>query len=572
METDKILSGSGFRRRFTTRMNDSQCLLSRYAETGSEPAFRGLLARYLNLVYSTAVRLVSGDRHLAEDVTQIVFVALAKKANTLPRNVLLGGWLHHQTVFVAATMMRGERRRQARESQAAQMKLVEQDSNPNLAQITSLLDESIDKLGHKERAAVLLRFFEQLDFREVGQRLGVSEEAARKRVHRALEKLQLLLARRGVALSATALGAFLLANAATAAPVSLVTTISTAAMAGVANSGSIAIKLLNLLTMTKLKVSIVSAVLIIGMGTMFLQERRANHKLQTQVAELRATQIKTALIPPPNRSGPVPRFDWRQVESSDYRTYVSNLRAIGCPEQTVRDIIIADVTSYFAAKEKDGRILTNHVQFWRTDIDPKKWVRAQLVAQYEQFEAERKAVIGTLLGTNVAIENRPAQISDSDVRINLLDFLPPEQRAKTLAPIDQAETFFVTNFLNKPADEWDPKAFSQFYQNKEQSLLEALGPSVKREYDLRDSSLAGWLRFRFEGIDFSEAEFRQIYDFGKPYELALDQRSMAQGNQPAQQANAEAQLAVYNRVKADVGERRFQQNLPSSLTKYGMRR
>ncbi|HLH56458.1 MAG TPA: sigma-70 family RNA polymerase sigma factor [Verrucomicrobiae bacterium] len=551
-------------------MNDSQCLLSRYAETGSEAAFRELLARYVNLVYSTAVRLMCGDRHLAEDVTQIVFVALAKKANTLPRNVFLGGWLHHQTVFVAATMMRGERRRQAREREAAQMKLVEQDANPNSAQITSVLDESIDKLAHKERAAVLLRFFEQLDFREVGRRLGVSEEAARKRVHRALEKLQVQLARRGVALSATVLGAFLLGNAATAAPVNLVTTISGAAMAGVANSGSIAIKFLNLLTMTKLKVGIVSTVLLIGMGTFMLQERRANHKLQTQLAQLRATQIKSAIPTGPGRNGSIPHFDWRQVESSDYRTYINNLRTIGCPEQTVRDIIIADVTSYFAAK--DSRILTNHVQFWRTDIDPKKWVRAQLVAQHDQIEAERKAVIGSLLGTDVAIENRPAQITESDVRLNLLDFLRPEERAKALVPIDQAEALFATNFLNKPADEWDPKAFSEFYQNNEKSLLEALGPSIKREYDLRDSILARYLRSRFEGVDFSEAEFRQIYDFAKPYELALDARSMVHGDQAAQQANAEAQSAVYNRVKSDVGEQRFQQNLPSYLTKYGMHR
>jgi RNA polymerase sigma factor (sigma-70 family) len=553
-------------------MNDSQCLLARYAETGSEPAFRELLARYLNLVHSTAVRLVGGDKHLAEDVTQMVFVVLAKKARTLPRNMLLGGWLHHQTVFAAATMMRGERRRQARERQAAQMKLVEQESHPNLAQITPLLDELIDKLGHQERVAVLLRFFEQLDFRQVGERLGVSEEAARKRVHRALEKLQLLLERRGVAFSATALAAFLVANAASAAPVGLVTTITTGAMAGVASSGSVALNLINLLTMTKMKISIVSAVLVLGMGTLVLQERRANNKLQAQVAQLRAAQIKPALTLASQKNEALPRFDWRQVESSDYRTYVANLRAIGCPEQTVNDIIIADVTSYFAAKEKDGRILTNHVQFWRTDTDPKKSVKAQLVARHDRLEAERKQVIRTLLDTDVAIENRPAQISDSDVRLNLLDFLPPEERAKALAPIEQEETFFVTNFLNKPADEWDAKAFSQFCQDKEQRLLAALGPSVEREYELRDSPLANYLRFRFEGVDFSETEFRQIYDFAKPYELALDARTIAQGDQAAQRVNGEAQTVVYNQVKATVGDQRFQANLPSYLTKYGMHR
>ena len=92
-------------------MTDSRQLLADYARNGSEEAFRELVTRYLSLVYSTAIRLVGGDAHLAEDVAQTVFVDLARKARTLPGDVMLGGWLHRNTCFVAAKTMRGERRR-----------------------------------------------------------------------------------------------------------------------------------------------------------------------------------------------------------------------------------------------------------------------------------------------------------------------------------------------------------------------------------------------------------------------------------------------------------------------------
>src|ERR1035437_8223404 len=109
-------------------MTDSQTLLSLYARTGSESAFRELVSRYIDLVYSTAFRLVGGDAQSAQDVTQIVFVALAAKAGTLPQDVMLGRWLHQHTRFAAGKLMRTERRRQLRERQAAEMNAVEDHS------------------------------------------------------------------------------------------------------------------------------------------------------------------------------------------------------------------------------------------------------------------------------------------------------------------------------------------------------------------------------------------------------------------------------------------------------------
>src|SRR5215203_6877779 len=120
---------------------ETQELLAKFVKSGSESAFRELVTRYVDLVYSAAIRLVDGDTHRAEDVTQIVFADLAKMAGKLAASTTLGGWLHRHTCFVARTVMRGERRRQIRERQAAEMNALKNDSVLTL--IAPILDEAI---------------------------------------------------------------------------------------------------------------------------------------------------------------------------------------------------------------------------------------------------------------------------------------------------------------------------------------------------------------------------------------------------------------------------------------------
>ena len=218
-------------------MTDAQKLIAEYVKTGSEPAFRELVMRYVDLVYSTALRLVGGDAHLAEDVAQTVFVRLARKAGHLPGEVSMGGWLHRDTCYVAATIMRGERRRQIRERQAVEMNTLQNHSEADLSQVLPLLDEAINELGDEDRTAVMLRFFEQCDFRSVGESLGSSEDAARMRVNRALEKLHGLLRIRGVALSTVGLATILGTKVVAAAPTGLATGITVAALGSAAASG-----------------------------------------------------------------------------------------------------------------------------------------------------------------------------------------------------------------------------------------------------------------------------------------------------------------------------------------------
>ncbi len=242
-------------------MNDTQQLLAEYAKSGSEAAFAELVTNYINLVYSTAVRALGPDAHLAKDATQLVFVNLARKAPTLAADVQLGGWLHRNTCFVAANLRRGELRRRFREGKAVAMNTQEDHSEAKLAQVLPLLDEAINELGAADRTAILLRYFEQHDFSVVGAALGSSENAAQKRAARALDDLRSLLKRRGVVLSATVLGT-LLAGSVSAAPAGLATTVSGAALTAAATGSGTAVNVSLFLLMNKLKLSIVSAILV----------------------------------------------------------------------------------------------------------------------------------------------------------------------------------------------------------------------------------------------------------------------------------------------------------------------
>ena len=150
-------------------------LLRDYVETGSESAFRELVERYVNLVYSTAYRRLGGDTHLAEDAVQTVFSDLARKASTLPDTVMLGGWLHRHTCFVTASMQRSNRRREAREKEAME---IFNTSSDDWKSIAPVLDEVVNQLAPADRDAVVLRFFEGLDFRAIGARIGTNEDTA----------------------------------------------------------------------------------------------------------------------------------------------------------------------------------------------------------------------------------------------------------------------------------------------------------------------------------------------------------------------------------------------------------
>ena len=193
-----------------TSMDDWQ-LLQAYAKNRSEAAFAELVRLHLDWVYSVALRHV-GDPHLAEDIVQSVFVLLARKARDLRPGTQVGGWLFRTTRLVAGHARRAETRRKIREATACTMShdTASPDTDEILwEQLAPHLDQAVAALSEADRSAVLLRFYEKMPLRGIGEKMGVSEEAAKKRVSRAVEKLREFLDRRGVKLSGVALAAVL---------------------------------------------------------------------------------------------------------------------------------------------------------------------------------------------------------------------------------------------------------------------------------------------------------------------------------------------------------------------------
>jgi RNA polymerase sigma factor (sigma-70 family) len=239
-------------------MSDTEQLLRSYVDHRCEQAFAGIVARHIHLVYSAALRQTGGNADLAQDITQNVFVDLARKAASLPRDVLLPGWLYRHTCFTAAKAVRTESRRRVREQAAVEMNAAEDNPEPPWLEVAPILDEAVNSLAEGDREAVVLRFFQGQEFQAVGMALGISEEAARKRVTRSLERLRTFFSARGVTVSVIGLLGLLASQSVVAAPAGLTATVTATSIAGAASGGTLTFLLLKFMTITKAKMSVVA--------------------------------------------------------------------------------------------------------------------------------------------------------------------------------------------------------------------------------------------------------------------------------------------------------------------------
>jgi RNA polymerase sigma factor (sigma-70 family) len=212
-------------------MTTDRDLLQRYLRDGSQDAFADLVRRHINLVYGAAFRQLRGNVALTQDVTQAVFTALASKAPSLASLPTLSSWLYTTTRYTVSHTVRQERRRQDRESKAFAMnETLNADSSSPLAEIPAeLVGTALEALDDAERQAVLLRCVEEQAFSSVGLALGISEDAARMRTHRALEKVRAFFARKGIT-STTAAVAAAVAGEGMAAPAGLAGGVCAAAL------------------------------------------------------------------------------------------------------------------------------------------------------------------------------------------------------------------------------------------------------------------------------------------------------------------------------------------------------
>jgi RNA polymerase sigma factor (sigma-70 family) len=237
-------------------------LLHEFAERKSDAAFAALVARYVNLVYSVGLRQ-TGNSHAAEEITQAVFIILARRTGSLGPKTVLSGWLYQTAWLTAANYRRTELRRARREQEAYIQSVLNQTEPDVWAQIAPLLDDAMGKLSEKDRHAILLRFFEDKSLAEVGAILGASEDAAKMRVNRVLEKIRKFFMKRSVTLTTALIASAVSANSVQAAPVELTISAIAAAKGATATASTLSLAkgALKLMVWTKAK-----TVIVVGVG------------------------------------------------------------------------------------------------------------------------------------------------------------------------------------------------------------------------------------------------------------------------------------------------------------------
>jgi RNA polymerase sigma factor (sigma-70 family) len=282
-------------------------LLRSYIADRSEAAFAELVRQHIDLVYSAALRQVGGDAATAQDVTQAVFTELARNAPRLVRHTALSGWLYTSTRFLAAKARRAEQRRHAREQEAHVMNQLLQSAEPDLAwqELRPLLDDVMHELNDGDREAVLLRYFERQPLAEVGARLGLSENTARMRVERALDKLRAALAKRGVTSTVAALAGILAQRAVAAAPAGLSSLVSHAAYGAGAAGG---IGLLKLLASTKAKLIAAAGLTALVAGLLVLPRLNLGGPAAAANARPATAPVAASAVAPSNASATTPIF------------------------------------------------------------------------------------------------------------------------------------------------------------------------------------------------------------------------------------------------------------------------
>jgi uncharacterized protein (TIGR03435 family) len=360
---------------------EDMALVREFAVQQSETAFETLVARHLDLVHSAAVRQV-GDPHLAEEITQAVFLILARKAASLRAGTFLTGWLFKTTRYAAATELRAIARRRRRETEAHNMTTLTAETTEETAWplIAPLLDEALARLNETDRRVLLLHYFEGRTLAETGAALALTEDAARKRVTRGLDKLRKYFVKRGVTLTATVIAGAVVANAVQAAPVGMAVTVTAAAAKGAAVGGStltIIKGALKLMAWTKAKTAIVAgAIVLLAAGTATVVVKHSNidkAKLDGIDAYISDVDMKDY-----EKAPPMLVIQPTHFAKFHGTTASSTPNKLAGRNQTLKDMLILAYSTRSPRIVFPSGMPTNHFDFLVTVADQ----------PYEQFKAE----------------------------------------------------------------------------------------------------------------------------------------------------------------------------------------
>lgn len=298
-------------------MQSDSDLLRSYALDSSGAAFTEIVRRNIALVYSCVLRRVGGDRHLAEDVTQKVFTDLARKAPRFTKLTSVAGWLYVAANLASAETVRKEQRRKTREILASQLtEIVDHEisrSPEEWSRLRALLDELICGLDADDREVVVLRYFSKRSHSEIGGVVGTTDEGARKRIERALEKLRSRLETAGVRSSVDALEAELVKESAPEPPITLANRVASIA---VVEFGTVSAATTWWLSLARLLTSKTAAMGAVFVGAAFLLawQHHQNGILRGEIVSLRGQSEVVRQLTQENR-----KLEAERIKAEDLR-------------------------------------------------------------------------------------------------------------------------------------------------------------------------------------------------------------------------------------------------------------